>query len=353
MKASEAVKAFFTFLILGILASGCASTTLFQTSPEGADIYVSGQIKGLTPYPYSDKKVAFSSTPITFKKNGYNDLNVILKRDEQPDLGALIGGMIAYVPLLWIMKYDPVHHYELERTDKTGKGNIISDSDSILANNLTDLETYNSGSQGDALVNIHREKAIFHFGIGGGFGYIGEGHDTATFEKHLAGLLGMNFTFVLPSNWGGNFSCIGNITKSKDTPDDYYDDGARVFSPKDYFNILTINLIREFPISDGSVRLGLEAGPSWVSYSKAEFRPNPDYHSSDEPGSWWFSTYKYYKSHSGTSTVGASLGVKAKFLFAPLIGAELEAFTNINSIRPTTGFMVHLILGNFNLDKLQ
>jgi hypothetical protein len=61
----------------------------------------------------------------------------------------------------------------------------------------------------------------------------------------------------------------------------------------------------------------------------------------------------YYKSHSGIKTVGATPGVKAKFLPVPLVGIELETFTNINKIKPVTGFMVHFILGNFNLDKFR
>jgi hypothetical protein len=225
--------------------------------------------------------------------------------------------------------------------------------DSSLVNVREGLKTNNSGNPKDSLANNHAKKFIFHFGIGGGFGLISEGRDTIFDDKNFAGLLGMDFTFILPGNWGGNISCKGNMTKSKEVPSDYYDDGARVFSPRNYFNMISINLIREFSFSNKSVRLGLEAGPSWVSYSKAEFQPNPNYHPSDDHSSWWFSTYKYYKSHSRTKAVGASLGVRAKFLPVPLVGIELEAFTNINSIKPTTGFMVHFILGNFNLDKLK
>lgn len=102
-------------LCTAILISGCVSTTLFRTSPANADVYISGQKKGKTPYYYSDKKIAGSSTPITFKKEGYNDLNIKLKRNENFDIGPFIGGLFVYVPLLWIMRYDSLHTYALER----------------------------------------------------------------------------------------------------------------------------------------------------------------------------------------------------------------------------------------------
>jgi hypothetical protein len=105
--------------------------------------------------------------------------------------------------------------------------------DSSLVNVREGLKTNNSGNPKDSLANNHAKKFIFHFGIGGGFGLMSKGHDTVLVDRNIAGLLGMHFTFILPGNWGGNISCKGNITKSKDVPSDYYDDGARVFSPKD------------------------------------------------------------------------------------------------------------------------
>jgi hypothetical protein len=58
-------------LTVAILFSACASSTLFRTSPESADVYISGHKKGKTPFYYSDRKTIGSSTSVTFRKNGY------------------------------------------------------------------------------------------------------------------------------------------------------------------------------------------------------------------------------------------------------------------------------------------
>ena len=34
---------------------GCSSSTLIKSNPLGAKLYLDGQLKGKTPYPYSDR----------------------------------------------------------------------------------------------------------------------------------------------------------------------------------------------------------------------------------------------------------------------------------------------------------
>jgi hypothetical protein len=34
---------------------GCSSSTLIKSNPPGAKLYLDGQLKGETPYPYSDR----------------------------------------------------------------------------------------------------------------------------------------------------------------------------------------------------------------------------------------------------------------------------------------------------------
>lgn len=96
-----------------VFLSSCASTTLIESNPVGADVYIGGQKKGTTPYSHRDTKIVGSSTIITLKKEGYEDLNVTLVRDERPDVGAIIGGCFVLFPFLWTMKYDPTHNYEM------------------------------------------------------------------------------------------------------------------------------------------------------------------------------------------------------------------------------------------------
>jgi len=111
-----------------ILFSSCASTTVIQTTPPGAVVYADGQKKGTTPYTYSDTKIVGSATPIVLKKEGYEDYNTVLTRDEQVDVGAVIGGVLVWVPFLWTMKYNPTHSYELTPIIKDSVNSNISNS---------------------------------------------------------------------------------------------------------------------------------------------------------------------------------------------------------------------------------
>jgi hypothetical protein len=115
-----------TILVFAILISGCASSSLFQTEPSNASVYVSGFRMGTTPYVHSDRKIAGAKTAVTFKKDGYKDLETTLKRNEQVDVWAILGGFFFMAPFLWIMKYDPIHVYELELAD--GVNQTISHS---------------------------------------------------------------------------------------------------------------------------------------------------------------------------------------------------------------------------------
>ncbi len=120
-----------------IFLSSCASTTLIESSPSGATVYIDNQKKGITPYPYTDTKIVGSSTQVTLKKEGYEDFNVVLVRNERADVGAIIGGILVIVPFLWIMKYDPTHNYELapkimETPAKESSSNQTSNSTNEL-----------------------------------------------------------------------------------------------------------------------------------------------------------------------------------------------------------------------------
>jgi len=97
-----------------ILFSSCASTTLIQSEPNGGDLYLNGLKVGKTPYTHSDTKIVGATTTIKIKKEGYEELNTIMARDEKLHVGALIGGLFVLVPFLWIMGYENSRLYELE-----------------------------------------------------------------------------------------------------------------------------------------------------------------------------------------------------------------------------------------------
>ena len=100
-------------LAFSVLFASCSSTTLIQTNPSGAKVYMNEEYKGVTPLSYSDTKIVGSATSVRLELEGYESLNTILSRDEAADVGAIIGGVFFLFPFLWTMKYNPLHTYEL------------------------------------------------------------------------------------------------------------------------------------------------------------------------------------------------------------------------------------------------
>ncbi len=101
------------FLAALILLPSCASTTMIQSSPSEAKIYIDGQPSGTTPYSYTDTKIVGSVTTVRLEKEGYEQMNTSFSRSEQADVGAIIGGLFVWVPFLWTMKYNPSRTYEM------------------------------------------------------------------------------------------------------------------------------------------------------------------------------------------------------------------------------------------------
>ncbi len=96
-----------------ILLPSCVSTTLIQSDPNGAKVYLDGESVGKTPYTMRDTKIIGSCTSVRIEKNGYETFNTAICRNEEADIGAIIGGIFVLVPFLWTMKYKPTHSYEL------------------------------------------------------------------------------------------------------------------------------------------------------------------------------------------------------------------------------------------------
>lgn len=100
-------------MVIPFLVSSCASSTNIYSNPKGATVYLDGGKVGKTPYTMTDTKIVGTRTQITLKKEGYEDLNVAISRNEELDVGALIGGLLVWVPFLWIQKYHEAHTYDL------------------------------------------------------------------------------------------------------------------------------------------------------------------------------------------------------------------------------------------------
>lgn len=100
-------------LLLVVNLTGCSSTTVINSVPDGAAVYLNGERVGTTPYTLSDTKIVGSSNSVTLKKEGYQDFVAVFSKNEEADVGAIIGGVLVLVPFLWTMGYKPAHTYEM------------------------------------------------------------------------------------------------------------------------------------------------------------------------------------------------------------------------------------------------
>lgn len=103
-----------SLLFMGlILLTSCRSTTLIQTEPPGATVYVDGINVGKSPVSIGNSKIVTSCTDIRIEKEGYERMVTEICRDEEPAIGPIIGGFFFVFPWLWSFDYQPSHFYEL------------------------------------------------------------------------------------------------------------------------------------------------------------------------------------------------------------------------------------------------
>ncbi len=117
MCVSKLVSSFAILLLVTILFSSCSSWTMIQSIPSGAKVYLDSEYAGTTPYLMEDMKISWSSTRVELKEEGYENFRTTLTKDEEVNVGAIIGGLFVWVPFLWVMDYKPTHTYELEEKE--------------------------------------------------------------------------------------------------------------------------------------------------------------------------------------------------------------------------------------------
>jgi len=100
-----------------ILFASCSSTTMIQSNPSKAKVYIDGAVVGETPYLHRDSKIVGSSMVVKLEKEGFNPLVTTITKDEEVNVGAIIGGLFVWIPFLWTMKYQAIHNYELNPTN--------------------------------------------------------------------------------------------------------------------------------------------------------------------------------------------------------------------------------------------
>ena len=99
-------------LVTAASLAACSSTTVIRTNVP-AKVFVDGALVGQTPFMISDTKIVGSSTAIRLEADGYQPTTIMLNRNEEVDVAAVIGGIFLLVPFLWVMGYHPDHAVEL------------------------------------------------------------------------------------------------------------------------------------------------------------------------------------------------------------------------------------------------
>lgn len=106
--------------VLIIALVSCASTTTVQVLDESdsidrnVKIYLDGSYRGRGEVIHSDTKIVGSMTDVILKKEGCRTQRHSFSRSERLLIGALIGGIFVWIPLLWIMGYNPMHSYNFQ-----------------------------------------------------------------------------------------------------------------------------------------------------------------------------------------------------------------------------------------------
>jgi hypothetical protein len=123
-----------------ILLESCASSTVIQSNPSGAKLYLNSSYVGTTPFKHTDTKIVGTTTFVRLEKEGYESLNTSFSRNEQADVGAIIGGVFVLFPFLWTMKYDPSRTFELTAAGTTIPQNSLT-APVPLANDSTPVNS--------------------------------------------------------------------------------------------------------------------------------------------------------------------------------------------------------------------
>jgi len=111
----------FPLLAVVIFIASCTSTTRITSEPPGATVLIDGVVAGETPLVYEDSKISFEKTNIILQKEGYVDINSIIAKDDEVNVGAVVGGACLFWPLwLWTFEYEDQYHYVLAPIDGQG-----------------------------------------------------------------------------------------------------------------------------------------------------------------------------------------------------------------------------------------
>ena len=157
---------------------------------------------------------------------------------------------------------------------------------------------------------------FFDFGIG---------YATTGFEGTFGG------NFILSNDWGASCSYSLTTEKARAFPNYYYSSLLSLDSPTpfDHMYFFNINIIKRFPIIEDQFKIGVEIGPSIISYEFAEFTRKSSGSFNIDPN--------YYVTYPNKNALGLSLRTTAYIATAKYIGFAIAMYGNFNTIRPVYG----------------
>jgi hypothetical protein len=106
------------------LLSACSSSTRIRVSDPEARIFVNGEYVGTGEGRYEDRKPAFTRQEVALRKEGCEELNYAFRRNERPDVGAIVGAYYLVLPILWFTQYKKQHAYEFDCEQLTAANGI-------------------------------------------------------------------------------------------------------------------------------------------------------------------------------------------------------------------------------------
>lgn len=109
------------------LLVGCSSSTTIRVSDPEARIFVNGEYVGTGHGHYADRKPAFTRQEVTLRREGCREESYSFRRNERPDIGAIVSAYYLALPILWLTQYKQYRAYEfdcIETADAVGDDRV-------------------------------------------------------------------------------------------------------------------------------------------------------------------------------------------------------------------------------------
>lgn len=81
----------FMCMAAAVVITACLSGTTIRVFVPDARIYVNGEYVATARGRYSDRKPAFTQQEVTLRREGCAERSYSFRRNERPDLGAIVG----------------------------------------------------------------------------------------------------------------------------------------------------------------------------------------------------------------------------------------------------------------------